>query len=316
MNCYRTWDEIPMQLGASVLSIGMFDGGHLGHQAVLQELRQMASSMQASPVVLSFSNAPAQFFMDQGTLPLLSTAQEKMRFFEQQGIESLILLPFDARMASYTAHDLMQALVLDRFQTKAMVLGYDNHFGKARQGSAAFIRENYAHQVQVMEVPPVHIGQEVVSSTRIKASLDAGKVQDVMDCLGQAYVLEGLVVQGKQLGRTLGFPTANLALPSEKYLPAFGVYIVQVQWKAAWHWGICNIGLRPTVEDGLKPSVECHLWDFDQDLYGETLRLHLVDYLRSEQKFQDLSALKDQIKQDEASARARISTNSYSFPKS
>lgn len=281
----------------TVVAIGSFDGMHLGHQALIAQLTDRSRHYRVPSVVYTF-DPPTRVLM-QG-VEFLSTLPEKLELLSRYGVDETVAVPFTTEFAARPKEEFLNDLRLLR--PRAVVVGEDFHFGRGRAGSAADLRA-VAPEVRVV---PIHgVGGEDIKSTRIREYLRAGDVSGARRLLGRSYEALGVVVRGDQLGRTLGYPTANIRVPDGKALPA-GVFAVTVGGPQGERWrGMANVGLRPTV-NGHERRFEVNLFDFSGDLYGQELRVKFHTRLRGEQKFGGLDALKAQLAQDEQAARAAL----------
>jgi riboflavin kinase / FMN adenylyltransferase len=306
----------------TVIALGNFDGVHQGHRSVIEPiLRQVqvnapvlagaGGSLAAHPsapfaTVVTFDPHPQEFFTGQRRL-LLTPIAEKAQYLESIGVQQLVLLPFDATLARLTPQEFVEQILIQGLQAQRISVGQDFRFGQQRSGTIADLQMIAAQHGVPVEVAPLHLDQgERVSSSAIRHALSDGAVEQANQLLGRAYSLVGEVVGGRQLGRTIGFPTANLQLPTDKFLPCCGVYCVWVEGATANRQpGVMNIGYRPTVE-GSQITVEIHLLDWSGDLYGHTLTVSLEHFLRPEQKFAGLDDLKAQIQQDCHQARVLL----------
>ena len=288
----------------TAIALGNFDGIHQGHRIVLQPIvDSLKTSRQPHiyPSVVSFNPHPREFFTG-GKLQFLTPIAQKAELLANLGIEQLILLPFNRDLASLSPQQFVEQILVKQLQATLISFGLDFRFGYQRKGTgedlnriaASFgiaVHLNSLRQYQ-------HNNQQVrVSSSLIRQALSEGKIEVANAMLGRPYSLIGTVVTGQQLGRTIGFPTANLQLPIEKFLPRYGVYSVDVLLKQTAIKGVMNIGCRPTVA-GEAPTIEVHLLNWSGDLYGQTLQVNLIEFLRPEQKFASVEALKQQITQD------------------
>ena len=288
----------------TAIALGNFDGIHRGHQTVLRSLIDSIKSRQQKvcPSVVSFTPHPREFFTNE-KLQLLTPVRQKAELLADLGIEQLVLLTFDRALASLSPQAFVERVLVDRLQTKVISVGTDFRFGYQRQGTGQVLQElarNYGIAVQLNSLHQYNNAEQQavrVSSSLIRQALSAGDLKTANAMLGRPYSLWGKVVTGQQLGRTLGFPTANLELPESKFLPRFGVYEADVLLARQTIKSVMNIGCRPTVAGEL-PTVEVHLLNWSGDLYGRELRVNLVEFLRSEQKFDSVEALKQQITQD------------------
>jgi riboflavin kinase / FMN adenylyltransferase len=303
-------------LKPTVAALGNFDGLHLGHRQVIQpiltypiERSIMGCSERLHPTVVSFSPHPVEFFSGK-SIPTLTPGNEKVTELHHMGVEQLVLLPFTHDLASLTPEDFVEQVLVQQIQARFISVGEDFRFGCKRQGDAKMLRSIAArHDIEVVLISLERIGHDRISSTAIRNALHSGDLSTANRMLGRSYNLVGNVVQGQQLGRTLGFPTANLELPAMKLIPRGGVYAVRVTGmndSVVPVLGVMNIGHRPTV-NGLTQSIEVHLLDWSGDLYGQQLNVELLEFLRSEQKFGSLDDLKHQINQDCTIARQRLS---------
>lgn len=290
-------------LTPNAIALGNFDGIHLGHQCVFEPiLSANLTSKTLHSTVVTFCPHPQEFFSGQKR-QLLTPIPEKVKILERLGIEQLILIPFNQELATLSPQQFVKEILLDLFQAKRISVGQDFRFGCQRSGTAEELKAYAQLDTEVIIHSLKTCLDSRISSSRIRQALAEGDTEQVKQMLGRAYSLVGTVVQGQQIGRTIGFPTANLSVPEEKLLPRFGVYCVKVileddQILA----GVMNIGCRPTVA-GEKPTIEVHLLDWKGDLYGQTLTVSLEKFLRPEQKFSSLEALKTQIEQDCNQAR-------------
>jgi riboflavin kinase/FMN adenylyltransferase len=284
------------------LALGVFDGVHVGHRAVIEAARQQVESHGGNCVVVTFDPHPIRVLApERAPRQLLASLDHKARLLEKIHVDALLALPFTREFAQISATDFIESLV--RHQHVATIaVGEDWRFGKGREGDVSFLRRiGEKLGFQVIALPPVMHQGERISSTRIRQSIRDGAMANAAEMLGRPYGIEGLVVKGQQLGRTLGFPTANIAL-GEEQLPPDGVWAVRGHGDGhAWQ-GVANLGNRPTV-DGLTRVFEVHLFDHDSDLYGKMLEVEFVKHLRPEQKFPSLDALREQITKDVTGAR-------------
>ncbi|TYQ30451.1 bifunctional riboflavin kinase/FAD synthetase [Pseudanabaena sp. UWO310] len=286
----------------TAIALGNFDGVHVGHCRVIAPILPKAlRDPSLTSTVVSFSPHPQEFFSQKQRL-LLAPFDEKVALLKLLGVEQLVLLPFDADLAKLTAAEFIQKILIDSLQVELISVGFDFHFGQKRQGNVTDLHNIWGDRLTVIPEQTMQINDPSpirISSSNIRVALAKGEVDLANALLGRPYNLVGKVIQGKQLGRTIGFPTANLDLPPQKCLPRDGVYAVRVNISSSSKpiFGVMNIGLRPTV-NGDRRSVEVHLFDWQGDLYNQELNVDLVKFIRPEQKFASLDALKDQIKAD------------------
>ena len=280
----------------AVVATGFFDGVHLGHRQVIQTLVSSARERGEEAIVVTFAQHPrAVLQQDARTLRLLNSPQEKEAQLRALGVDRVETLPFDRNFARLTAEEYLRTVLRDRLGATLLILGYDNRVGSDMLGPAALqpLAERLGMAVEV--VPASSAGDIVISSTKIRKSLEEGRVEDAEAMLGYAYGLRGVVVSGKQLGRTIGFPTANLRLYDPlKLIPARGVYLTEVEVLGGHFWGMTNVG----------DIIETHIFDFDEDIYGLDLELRFRRWLRPMRPMENLDALKAQLAADEAACRA------------
>ncbi|QIL20350.1 bifunctional riboflavin kinase/FAD synthetase [Thermomonas sp. HDW16] len=288
----------------SVVCIGAFDGLHLGHRALVGRAVSRARASGLPAVALSFEPLPREFFARDAKPPRLMLPRAKLEGLYDLGCDSVGLLRFNARLASMPAEDFVRDVLVKRLSAREVWVGPEFHFGKGRTGDLALLKKMGAELgFTAHEIEPVQLDGERVSSTRIRTALTAGDFETASRLLGRPYAIGGHVVHGKQLGRTLGFPTANLRYGGKT--PALrGIYATWVHGVAAHPWpSVSSFGTRPTV-DGIEPLLEAHLFDFEGDLYGRRIEVEFVAHLRDEEKFPDLPSLVAQMQRDDEQARA------------
>ncbi len=303
---FDQWSATPAPWKGGVVALGNFDGVHRGHQALLARAAGIANPLNAPLVALTFEPHPRRFFVPDTGPFRLTLPPAKLRLLEQYGVQAVLAQSFDAAFAALTAEAFVDDVLLKGLGAKHVVCGYDFTFGARRGGNVEKLREmGSARNLGVTVLDPVMREGEIYSSTRIREALRAGMVREAAELLGHAWEIEGVVEQGDQRGRTIGFPTANVAL-GEHLRPRFGVYAVRAliadDKGVKWHDAVANLGKRPTVGK-LQENFEVHLFDFAGDLYGKTIRAALVDFIRPEMKFAGLDALKAQIAADGQAAR-------------
>jgi riboflavin kinase/FMN adenylyltransferase len=300
--------------GGSVLCVGAFDGMHLGHRALLARVRSRAAELRLTPLAISFEPIPREFFARGVPVPRLASVREKIGHISAAGIARLLLLRFNPALAAMPAEDFIGDILLRRCAAREIWIGADFRFGHARRGDVALLRasgERDGFAVHVM--PDVETDHERVSSSAIRAHLAAGEFDAAARLLGRRFTIGGHVVRGQQLGRKLGFPTANLRL-GRRTAPVGGIFAVRVHGiDAAALPGVASLGVRPTV-NGIEPLLEAHLFDFDGDLYGRRIEVEFVHKLRDEEKFDDLGAMVRQIEHDAREARAILGSREIRRP--
>ena len=305
MHIYTHINELPV-FNKAVITIGTFDGVHRGHQQIIEQLVKEAQQIGGTAVLISFYPHPRQVLSGSvQPLNMLNTPGEKYALLHAQGIEHIVVVPFDTAFAQQSAASYIENFLVERFHPHTIIIGYDHRFGNNREGDYQLLeKEALRHGFRVKEIPEHILKDVTISSTKIRAALLSGDIDTAAAYLGYPYFFSGKVVQGNQLGRTLGYPTANIAIENEeKLVPANGVYAVElwIEGRAAALRGMMNIGLRPTV-DGSNSVIEVNIFDFDEIIYGLSLKVVLRHYLRQEVKFSGLEALKAQLAIDKQQA--------------
>ncbi|MCM0041435.1 MAG: bifunctional riboflavin kinase/FAD synthetase [Algoriphagus sp.] len=281
----------------AVVTSGTFDGVHLGHQKILRRLKELALREGGETVLLTYWPHPRLILQPEDhSLRLLTTLPEKVKLLEEMGVDHLIILPFTKELSQMSSEEFIRKLVVDKIQTKILVIGYDHKFGKNREGSFEYLQSHsHLFGFAIEEISRQDVDDLAVSSTKIRKALALGDSSTASRYLGRSYFLSGQVVKGQQIGRSLGFPTANIQIADHsKLLPRDGVYAVRAEVNSIQYKAILNIGNRPTVE-GEKKTIEAHLIDFEGDLYGKELHIYFQEFLREEKKFESLQALKNQL---------------------
>ncbi|MBC7899184.1 MAG: bifunctional riboflavin kinase/FAD synthetase [Saprospiraceae bacterium] len=286
----------------TVVTLGVFDGLHLGHQRIMQTVVERAKAINAVSTAITFDPHPRSVLHPQSAPPLLQTLDQRLANFEVLGIEQAIVIPFDLKFAQMDATEFLSDIVRDRLHAKEVYLGKGFEFGKDRGGNIELLRK-VSRELGFFadEVDEVRLRGERISSSRIRNLLADGKVNLVRRMLGRPYGVEGVIIRGNRRGHTIGFPTANLK-PHNRVIPRFGVYATATLVDGTWRRSITNIGVRPTFENEAEPSIETYLFDFDGDLYGDVLRVRFLHRIRDERKFNGIDELKAQIEKDTARA--------------
>jgi riboflavin kinase / FMN adenylyltransferase len=287
-----------------VLTVGTFDGVHLGHRKIIARLHDLAKAIKGESVIFTFDPHPRKIVAPAETnLRLLTTLDEKIELFEQSGIDHLIIYPFTSEFAQLTYEQFVERILVGQIHTKSLVVGYDHKFGKGRQGDFEFLKKCAdRHEFQIEKLDVLLMNESSVSSTKIREAIQIGDFDTANAFLGYPFTLHGTVVEGQKLGRQIQFPTANIeASDPDKIIPGYGVYAVQAKVQNKTYLGMLNIGSRPTINHNADHrSIEVHLLDFDLDIYGEHLELIFYRKLREERKFESLDALKEQLANDKA----------------
>jgi riboflavin kinase/FMN adenylyltransferase len=304
---YRSIDEFGSAKNA-VVTTGTFDGVHLGHQQIIKRLKETAEKLDGETVLLTFFPHPRMVLFPDYKPLLLNTLEEKIGLLEKAGVDHLIIHPFNREFSMLSSKEFISQILVGALHTKMLVIGYDHHFGKNREGSFDHLKEfGPIYGFDVEEIPAQEVKHTEVSSTKIRQALSAGDVETANSFLGYSYMLSGTVVKGRMLGRSIDFPTANLHVNDPfKLIPADGVYAVMVKREKETLKGMLNIGMRPTV-DGKARTIEVNILDLNADLYGETLTLEFVKRLRNEIKFDGIESLKQQLIKDREQTRQILS---------
>jgi riboflavin kinase/FMN adenylyltransferase len=299
----------PLPQGSTV-TVGSFDGVHLGHEAVLREIARRADAAGRASVLVTFEPHPLEVVNPQAAPPLLTTDVERREILAQLPLDYVLFLRFDRRLASLTPEEFVDQVLIERCHVRELVIGHDHGFGRGRSGDVETLRRlggERGFDVDVVEV--VDVGEQHVSSSRIRRAVAGGDLATAARMLGRPYQVSGRVGQGEQRGRRLGVPTINLTdVPPQKLLPPDGVYAVRVEWRGGRAGGMMNQGSRPTFGEGRR-ILEAHLFDFDGDLYGEWVRIEWVERLRDVERFASVEALQQQLERDRTRARAVLAAS-------
>jgi riboflavin kinase/FMN adenylyltransferase len=292
-------------LRGTVVTDGMFDGMHLGHQRILKQVVEEAKLLGLPSVLVTYWPHPRHILSDKSDkLKLLTTLEEKAELVEKQGIDYMLVVSFTKLFSQLSHQEFVSRILAETLNTRRIIIGYDHRFGQNRMGDIVYLRQAAAiYGFDIQEIGKQEVEEIAISSTKIRQALQAHQVGFAAQLLGRNYALHGRVIMGDQRGRTIGFPTANLELDEpDKLIPADGVYASKTYVNGKAYSSMTNIGFRPTV-DGKEHSIETHLLDFDENLYGQNLKIEFVKSIRMEQKFTDLDALKNQLAQDEMATR-------------
>lgn len=284
-----------------VVTTGTFDGVHLGHMTIINRLKEVAKKQGGETVLLTFFPHPRMVLQEDNDLKLINTLEEKIDLLEKAGIDHLIIHPFTKDFSRLTSLEFVRDLIVNKIGTKRLVIGYDHHFGRNREGSFDHLMEfGPLYGFEVEEIPAQDIDDVNVSSTKIRKALNEGDLKTANEYLTHPFSISGEVVSGAQNGRKLGYPTANIAVEEHyKLIPAHGIYAVKIKHGDNVYRGMLNIGVRPTIADADgKPTIEVNIFDFDGNLYGESISVQLIERIRAEEKFPTLEALMDQMHED------------------
>mgnify|MGYP006069541307 FL=1 len=291
-----------IEIKCPVVTIGSFDGVHLGHACVIQHLKEKAANIDGESVIISFEPHPREvLYPREQKIGILTTQEEKIAILEKYGVDHLIILKFTLEFAQQSYNDFVKNILVDKLKIKGLVVGYDHRFGKDRAGNFENLQELANKYGFFLEKEVVFEEDDVnVSSTKIRNALTVGDITTVNRFLGYLYSVTGKVVYGHHLGHKIGFPTANIQVADErKLLPAIGVYAVKVIIEQEIFNGMLNIGIRPTVSNDGQVSCEVYIFDFSRDLYGKNITINFIDRIRGERKFNDIEELRAQLQKDQ-----------------
>ena len=292
------------------VTIGTFDGVHFGHQKIIEKLVSEAKKAQKKSVLLTFFPHPRMVLQKDASIELINTIEERAFLLEKTGLDYLIIHPFSRSFSRTTALEFVRDILVNQLNISKLIIGYDHHFGKNREGNITQLTEySHLYDFKVEEIPAQDIDDVSVSSTKIRRALHSGNLKTANNYLGYNFMLNGNVVNGKKLGGKIGYPTANIGVKETyKLIPKTGVYVVKSMIAEEIVFGMMNIGNRPTI-NGNHQTIEVHFFDFNKDLYHQNLTIELLYFLRDEQKFDSLELLIDQLKKDESIARDYIKNN-------
>lgn len=296
------WDCEPRT--PSVVTIGTFDGVHLGHQKIIQRVVNSSKEQAGVPSVFTFFPHPRMILQPHTAPKQIQTIDEKIALLQSLGIEQVIIQPFDQNFANLSAEDFVKNILIQKLQVCKIIVGYDHHFGKNRTANIQDLRLfGKKYHFEVEEISAKDIDEVTISSTKIRKALETGEIKTANLYLGHPFSISGKVIHGQEIGRTISFPTANIE-PHEQYklIPKKGVYAVYSFINNKKIFGMMNIGENPTFE-GKTPSIEVHFFDFQANLYGQNIQIYLTDYIREERKFASAEQLKEQLKKDEITIR-------------
>ncbi|WP_159475616.1 bifunctional riboflavin kinase/FAD synthetase [Chryseobacterium sp. 18068] len=297
MKVFRNFSDYPSQKPLA-LSLGMFDGVHLGHKCIIDELKKVGSAHHLETAVLTFWPHPRFVFNPNENLKLLNTLDEKTLLMEKYGINNLFLKEFDDEFRNLTGEEFVRQILVDKLNVKYLIIGYDHSFGKNKSGNFELL-QNLSKELdfEVEQMEAINIHENNISSTKIRNALLAGNILEANEMLGYSYSVSGTVVHGKKLGRTIGYPTANIETESIKLLPKKGAYIVEAFVKDQQYKGMLSVGTNPTV-NGDKLTVEVYILDFEGDIYDEKITVKFRDFLHEEIKFEGLEKLIERLDED------------------
>ena len=296
------------QIKPSVVTIGTFDGVHIGHQKIIKRIVEIAKKKDLQALVLTFFPHPRMVVQNDSTIKLINTIDEKAKQLESMGVNHLVIKKFTKSFSRLSALEYVRDVLVNKLKVKHIIVGYDHHFGRNRTANIEDLKEyGDFYGFKVTEIMPQEVDDVAISSTKIRNALFKGDVKTANKFLGYNFSLTGKVEKGRGIGSTIDFPTANINIEeSYKLIPHSGVYLVKAIIKDVNVFGMMNIGNNPTVSDDIKTNIEVHFFDFNNDIYGEVIKVELLDYLRNEIKFPSVLALKGQLKKDEINAKHLI----------
>ena len=294
----------------TVVTIGTFDGVHIGHQKIIEQVVKTAKKLGKKSVLLTFFPHPRMVLQKDASIELINTIEERSKLLEKTGLDYLIIHPFSKEFSRMTALEFVRDVLVNQFNISKLIIGYDHHFGKNREGNITQLTEySHLYDFKVEEIPAQDIDDVSVSSTKIRKALANGNLKTANNYLGYHFMINGKVVNGKQLGGKIGYPTANIHVSEDyKLIPKTGVYVVKSTINSETIFGMMNIGNRPTV-DGNHQTIEVHFFDSTQDLYNQYLTIELIYFLRDEEKFDSVNLLIRQLKKDEEVSKNYIKNN-------
>ncbi|MFK7771451.1 MAG: bifunctional riboflavin kinase/FAD synthetase [Saprospiraceae bacterium] len=306
MNVYNSLSDLP-DFQNAVLTIGSFDGVHAGHQKILERINQLAEENNGESIVITFHPHPRQvIYPNDKSLRLLNSIDEKVALFEKYGVDNVVVVPFTVEFSQQNADEYIQKFLLEKFNPKYIVIGYDHKFGLNRQGDINYLKwYSKEKEFEVIEISRHDIQNIGISSTKIRNFLLEGKVKQANDLLNHNYSMRGTVVRGQGIGKDLGYPTANIQIKNSfKLIPLGGIYAVQVVYRDQRYEGMLYIGDRPTLKEHNNQTIEVNIFDFQKDIYGEKLTIEFIEHIRGDEKFENLDGLKDQLGKDKIASLA------------
>tara|TARA_Y100000589_G_scaffold332142_1_gene389653 strand:+ start:4917 stop:5849 length:933 start_codon:yes stop_codon:yes gene_type:complete len=283
-----------------IITVGTFDGVHLGHQKIIERLKKLANKTHGETVLLTFNPHPRKVLLNDQNLKLINTLEEKIIILEKFGLDHLVVHPFTKEFSKLSAREYVEELLVKKLNTHTLVIGYDHHFGYDRKGNIELLKKlQKEFNYQLEEITAHEIDEIKISSTKIRTAIENGKIELVNEYSGNYYHFSGKVINGNGIGKTINYPTANLELINkDKILPANGVYAIKCNIENIILSGVMNIGNRPTIDNSSKISIECHLFNWDKEIYNQTLHVTVIEKIRREIKFPNLDELKNQIVKD------------------
>ena len=302
MQVFRGIESVQKKFKNPAITIGNFDGVHMGHQALFRRVKQWAEELDGESIVVTFDPHPLEVLFPQKAPPFITSHLQKLDLLASCGIDATIVIPFDHEFSRISAREFVEAILVEKIGTRAIVVGHDYRFGHSREGDIPFLRrlgEQYGFKVEI--VTAIRMNDTPVSSTSIRQMIANGNIREANKLLGRPFEVSGTVIEGRKRGLQLGFPTANIRMPAVAP-PRTGVYVVEAEVDGKRYGGAANLGYNPTFGDG-ELSLEAHLFDFNQDIYGKPITIRFIDRLRDERRFSGPEELSAQIKKDVETAK-------------
>ncbi len=316
MNIYKNLNDLP-DFKNTVITIGSFDGVHRGHQKLIKRINELAAEIKSESVVITFYPHPRKvIYPKDNSLVLLNSLDEKLALFRKFGVDNVVIVPFSIEFSQQPPREYIESFLLEKFNPSYIVIGYDHRYGMNRQGEITLLQSyEESHNFKTIRIEKEEIEEIAISSTKIREAITNNEISQANDFLNYSYMITGKVIYGEQVGQQIGFKTANIMIDDEnKLIPKSGIYAVKVHHGQNHHEGMLYIGKKPTLHNEAKTSIEVNIFDFNENIYGEILRLELIDFIRDDMKFNGLDALKGQLRKDEISARGILQKfNSSNF---
>ncbi len=304
MKIYRNIEAFK-NINNPIVTVGTFDGVHLGHQKIINRLKEIAKQKKGETVLLTFFPHPRLvIFPEDNNLKLINTLDEKAALLEQYGLDHLIILPFDKTFSRINPTAYVRDFLVNKINVNTVVIGYDHRFGRNREGNIDLLKElSPTYDFEVEEISAQEIAEIKVSSTKVRNAILSGELKKARKYLNHSFTVKGQVVKGKQIGRTIGFPTANINIPEKyKIIPKDGVYVVRGHLNGLIYDGVLNIGNRPTVDNSENKTIEAYFFGLNKDIYDQTVEIDFIEKIRDEKQFESLEKLKEQIEKDKTKA--------------
>lgn len=303
MAIYNSTDRLPV-FNKAVITIGTFDGVHMGHRTILEEVVKHASEIGGESILITFEPHPRKLLFPDKPIEIITPLKDKLDLITEIGIQHIVVVPFTHEFAALSATEYVKQFLVEKFHPASIVIGYDHHFGNDRKGNIELLNELKGEfGFEVVEIDAQLIENAAVSSTKIRNAVKSGDVRFASEMLNRDYSIKGIVVEGAKLGNTIGYPTANIKpLDAEQIVPENGVYAVRVNINDTTYNGMLNIGIKPTISDTNTRSIEVNIFDFSENIYNKEIEVSFAARIRDEQKFENIEALKQQLANDKVEA--------------